>query len=69
MAEGTPADDRALFMAKEVVPIAVKETIFVTMSHFLGKIHVHSVLGQNSIKGTYLDQRLSQHKGLYPLGL
>ena len=29
----------------------------------------HSVLEQIQIKGSYLDQRLSQHESLYPIGL
>ena len=29
----------------------------------------HSVLEQIWIQGSYLDQRLSQHKSLYPIGL
>ena len=30
---------------------------------------IHSVLEQIYIKGSYLDQRLSQHERLYPIGL
>ena len=39
IAEGTPtADDRALLIAREVVPIAAKETIIFIKSHFFGKV-------------------------------
>ena len=32
-------------------------------------VQQHSVLEKIWIKGSYLDQRLSQHENLYPIGL
>ena len=39
------------------------------ISEWLQRLFNHSVLEQIQIKGSYPDQRLSQHESLYPIGL